>query len=91
MQFSKNLQKQWRFCARVMTFSNSCNLYFFYFTPCTVHLLLFSTVTNKCTIISQIIAPGQHDSNITIQTVHTATTQTVHTATTQTDFIITTK
>jgi hypothetical protein len=24
-------------------------------TPCTVHLLLFCTMTNKCTIISQII------------------------------------
>ena len=28
-----------------------------YFNTCTVHLLLFSTMTNKCTIISQIISP----------------------------------
>jgi len=27
----------------------------YYFTKCTVHLLLFCTMTNKCTIISQII------------------------------------
>jgi len=28
---------------------------FFYFNPCTVHLSLFCTLSNKCTIISQII------------------------------------
>ena len=27
----------------------------FYFNPCTVHLVLYSTMTNKRTIISQII------------------------------------
>jgi len=27
------------------------------FSTCTVHLLLFCTMTNKCTIISQIITP----------------------------------
>ena len=31
------------------------NIYFFILIPCTVHLLSFCTVTNKCTIISQII------------------------------------
>jgi len=31
----------------------SCCIY--YFNTCTVHLLLFCTMTNKCTIISQII------------------------------------
>ena len=37
----------------------ACNQYLAklhqYFNTCTVHLLLFCTVTNKCTIISQII------------------------------------
>ena len=31
----------------------TCCIY--YFNTCTVHLLLFCTMTNKCTIISQII------------------------------------
>jgi hypothetical protein len=31
------------------------HLFFFYFNKCTVHLLLLCTMTNKCTIISQII------------------------------------
>jgi hypothetical protein len=30
-------------------------IYFNYFNTCTVHILLFCTVTNKCIIISQII------------------------------------
>ena len=57
---------------------------------CTVQLLLFCTLTNQYTIISQIITllhvstlsvifrdvhTGQHYSNINIQTVYTATTQ----------------
>ena len=37
----------------------ACNQYLAklhqYFNTCTVHLLLFCTVTNKCTVISQII------------------------------------
>jgi len=72
---------------------------FDYFNTCTAQILLFFTMTNKCTIISQIITllhvstlschprgacnqylaklhkyftyiPGQHDSNIYIQTVY---------------------
>ena len=35
----------------------------FYFKPCTEHLLLFCTMTNKCTIISQIITLLHWDSN----------------------------
>jgi hypothetical protein len=34
-----------------------------YFNTCTMHLLLFCTVTNKCTIISQIITPLWYPSS----------------------------
>ena len=38
-----------------------------------LYLVLFCTVTNKCTIR---YVPGQHDRSINTQTVYTATTQT---------------
>ena len=41
----------WSFCIE----TNLINFVFFYFKTCTVRLLLFCTMTNKCTIISQII------------------------------------
>jgi len=46
-------------CVRVTTVAMVTRLYipFYYFNTCTVHPLLFCTMTNKCTIISQTVLP----------------------------------
>ena len=42
-----------------------------YFNTCTVHRLLFCTMTNNCMYV-----PDRHDSSVNIKTVYTATTKT---------------
>jgi len=42
-------------CALSYSMCQKCTVYLSYFNTCTMHLLLFCAMTNKCTIISQII------------------------------------
>ena len=44
-----------------------------YFSTCTVHLLLFCTVTNNCTIISQTNTPNMYTSGRVAQSLYRLT------------------